>query len=135
MTAAAAEIDFAELGEQLAGLLDRHAAAREKSGWDDDPILGELLRRIQADESLHLAFYRDAVKAALAQQPALAAEVVDEIERFREPVTVLPDYEQRKEAIWQAGISNLEVFRQQVIAPLVAYWDIAEEAVDRRWLP
>lgn len=29
---AAAEIDFAELGEQLAGLLDRHAAAREKSG-------------------------------------------------------------------------------------------------------
>jgi acyl-[acyl-carrier-protein] desaturase len=102
---------------------------------EDDPILGELLRRIQADESLHLAFYRDAVKAALAQQPALAAEVVDEIERFREPVTVLPDYERRKEAIWQAGICNLEVFRQQVIAPLVAYWDIADEAVDRRWRP
>lgn len=101
---------------------------------DSDPLLVELLRRVQADESLHLAFYRDAVRLALDHNPHLKSVVHEEINNFREPVTVLPDYEQRKATIWREGISNINVFRTNVVEPLLRYWHIPEsEETLRRW--
>lgn len=92
-----------------------------------------MLRRVQADESLHLSFYRDAAKAALQQQPSLAAIALDEIRRFREPVAVLPDYETRKEQIWRTGISDLAVFRTHVIKPLLEHWNLDVGQLQGRW--
>jgi acyl-[acyl-carrier-protein] desaturase len=102
---------------------------------ESDPLLVALLRRVQADESLHLAFYRDAVRLSLEQRRDLEPVVLDELTRFREPVTVLPDYEQRKAQIWHAGLSSLGAFGEQVVAPLLRYWRIDDIAALRRWTP
>ncbi|MEU6998078.1 acyl-ACP desaturase [Nonomuraea sp. NPDC046570] len=98
-----------------------------------DPILADLLRRVQADESLHLAFYREAVKVALQQDPSLAEAVHRGFMGFREPVTVLPDYEERKGLIWDNGLSNLHVFRAEVVEPLLRYWGLDDGRALARW--
>lgn len=98
-----------------------------------DPLLVDLLRRVQADESLHLAFYRDAVKLVLDQRPDLAPVVHRGLMSFREPVAVLPDYEARKTVIWETGVSSLEVFRTEVVEPLLKHWGLDDPAVLRRW--
>ncbi|WP_433217035.1 acyl-ACP desaturase [Microtetraspora malaysiensis] len=98
-----------------------------------DPLLADLLRRVQADESLHLAFYREAVRLALRQRPELAEVVHRGLMGFREPVTVLPDYEDRKALIWDTGLSNLQVFRTEVVEPLLNYWGLEDPAARARW--
>lgn len=87
-----------------------------------DPLLGSLLQRVQDDESLHLAFYRGAVKRCLEQDRGLEATVYRMVRDYREPVTVLPDYEERKLQIWEAGLSSLPAFREGVVEPLLRFW-------------
>lgn len=50
--------------------------------------------------------------------------------RDREPVTVLPDYEERKSVVWDSGLNDLAIFRTEVVAPLLRYWGLAALA---RW--
>jgi hypothetical protein len=60
--------------------------------------------------------------------------VLQSLLNYREPVTVLPDYELRKYAIWQLGVSNIDVFAREVVTPLMRYWELEEAApVASRW--
>lgn len=93
-----------------------------------DPLLEALLRKVQTDESLHLAFYRDAVRLCLQQQPGLVQRVFTVLRDYREPVTVLPDYEQRKQAVWEAGLSSGPAFRRDVVDPLLRFWQVEAAA-------
>ncbi len=99
-----------------------------------DPLLVEILNRIQVDETLHFSFFRDAVRACLRKNPRLKTVVLQSLLNYREPVGVLPDYEMRKEAIWQLGVSNIDVFAREVVTPLMRYWELEEAApVASRW--
>jgi acyl-[acyl-carrier-protein] desaturase len=91
---------------------------------DSDPILTALLRKVQTDEALHLAFYRDSVRLCLERNPNLVGRLFTVLRTYHEPVTVLPDYQDRKQQIWQAGVSSREGFKRDVITPLLRYWNV-----------
>jgi acyl-[acyl-carrier-protein] desaturase len=96
-----------------------------------DPLLGRLLEKVQADESLHFAFYRGAVERCLQTDPSLVDVVYRTIRDYREPITVLPDYDERKLQIWEAGISSQPAFHYNVIEPLLRYWKLDYPSIHR----
>jgi acyl-[acyl-carrier-protein] desaturase len=95
-----------------------------------DPVADRLLSRIAADENLHMVFYRDLVSAALAIAPdqvlvALAAEVT----AFEMPGVNVPRFLRRSVLIADAGIYDVRLHRNEVVAPLVRYWQALETPV------
>jgi acyl-[acyl-carrier-protein] desaturase len=89
----------------------------------NDPVADRLLGRIAADENLHMIFYRDLVEAALAVAPdqtltAIAAEVT----QFRMPGVGQPGFLRRSALIADAGIYNVRLHRDEIVAPLLAHW-------------
>jgi acyl-[acyl-carrier-protein] desaturase len=92
-----------------------------------DPVAEKLLSRIAADENLHMVFYRDLITAALEMVPdqallALAAEVKD----FGMPGASVQGFLQRKVLIAEAGIYDVRLHRDEVVAPLVRHWQALE---------
>jgi acyl-[acyl-carrier-protein] desaturase len=88
-----------------------------------DPVADRLLARIAADENLHMIFYRDLVAASLALAPdqtmvAIAAEVVG----FQMPGTGVPGFLRKSIQIADAGIYDVRIHREEVVAPLVRHW-------------
>jgi len=92
-----------------------------------DPAADRLLSRIAADENLHMVFYRDLVSAVLAIAPdqvlvALAAEVT----AFDMPGASVPGFLRRSALIADAGIYDVRLHRNEVVAPLVRHWQALE---------
>src|SRR5438128_2374440 len=65
---------------------------------DEDPLLGAALRRIAKDETLHMAFYRDVVRAHLDKDPDYLRPLAAVMVRFEMPwsSSVLHDFEERR---------------------------------------
>jgi len=108
----------------------------------DDPEGFAVMTRVAQDENLHHLFYRDMATKAFEIDPSgmmLAAD--DVIRRFEMPGTGIPDFDRHAKAIARAGIYDLAVHHDQVVAPMVErVWKIssltdltpeAEEARDR----
>lgn len=90
-----------------------------------DPVLDRLLARVAADENLHMVFYRSLVAEALVLAPsetlaAIAAEVAD----FAMPGTGIPGFVRRAALVARAGIYDLPIHREEVVAPLLAFWRV-----------
>lgn len=110
------------------------------AGEREDPDLARILRRLAKDETLHYAFYRDAVKAHLEVNPNYVWPLVKVLIQFQMPGANMPDFDQRMKIIAQeAGYGPAQYYRQ-VIGELVRYWDLyrlhptyaeAQEALDR----
>jgi acyl-[acyl-carrier-protein] desaturase len=88
-----------------------------------DPVADRLLARVAADENLHMVFYRDLVAAALALAPeqtivAIAAEVVG----FAMPGVGVPGFLHKSLRIAEAGIYDVRLHRDEVVAPLLRQW-------------
>jgi acyl-[acyl-carrier protein] desaturase len=88
-----------------------------------DPVAERLLARVAADENLHMVFYRDLVAAALALAPdqtvvAIAAEVVG----FEMPGVGVPGFHHKSLRIAEAGIYDVRLHRDEVVAPLLRQW-------------
>ena len=88
-----------------------------------DPVADRLLARIAADENLHMVFYRDLVAAALALAPeqtmvAIAAEVV----AFQMPGIGVPGFLRKSLQMAEAGIYDVRLHRDEVVAPLIRQW-------------
>jgi acyl-[acyl-carrier protein] desaturase len=93
----------------------------------DDPVADRLLTRIAADENLHMIFYRNLIAAALELAPdqaltAIAAEVVG----FQMPGTGVPGFRRKSVQIADAGVYDLRLHRDEVVAPLVRHWQALE---------
>jgi acyl-[acyl-carrier-protein] desaturase len=74
-----------------------------------------------------MVFYRDLIAAALELAPdqtlgAIAAEVVG----FQMPGTGVPGFRRKSVAIADAGIYDLRLHRDEVVAPLVRHWRALE---------
>jgi acyl-[acyl-carrier-protein] desaturase len=116
---AVAYVAFQELATRVA-----HRATGRLSG---DEGLDKLLRRVAADENLHMVLYRDLMAAALDVDPAAALEaIVAEVAGFEMPGTGIPGFVRRAAVIAKAGIYDLRVHRDDVVMPLLRFWNVFE---------
>ena len=93
---------------------------------DEDPLLGAALRRIAKDETLHMAFYRDVVKAHLDKDPDYLRPLAAVMVRFEMPwsSSVLHDFEERRAYLATRGVFRLSDYLDEVVQPLWSYWGL-----------
>jgi acyl-[acyl-carrier-protein] desaturase len=92
-----------------------------------DPVANRLLSRIAADENLHMVFYRDVLRAALAIEPSAAVRaIVDEVIGFQMPGAGIPGFLRKAADIAKAGIYDLRAHRDEVLLPILRHWGIFE---------
>jgi acyl-[acyl-carrier protein] desaturase len=93
---------------------------------EEDPALCAALRRIAKDETLHMAFYRDVVKAHLDLDPDYLRPLADVMLRFEMPWTaaVLGDFEDRRARLAEHGVFRLSDYLEEVVQPLWSYWGL-----------
>ena len=102
-------------------------AHRNTGRYSDDPVADRIMVRIAADENLHMVFYRDILKAALAIEPSAAVRaIVDEVLRFQMPGAGIPNFLRKAADIAKAGIYDLRVHRDEVLLPVIRHWGIFE---------
>ena len=107
--------------------LATRVAHRNTGRLADDPVADALLTRIATDENLHMVFYRDLMAAALAIAPEQTMEAIAaEVRRFEMPGTGMPGFLRKSLLIADAGIYDARVHRDEVVAPLVKYWRLAD---------
>lgn len=92
----------------------------------EDPGLARALRRLAKDETLHMAFYRDAVKAHLDVEPNYVYPLADVILRFELPGSGMPNYVERMNLMATKANFGPAEFYTQVIDVLWRYWEIDE---------
>jgi acyl-[acyl-carrier-protein] desaturase len=90
-----------------------------------DPIADKLLLRISKDENLHMVFYRNIVQAALAIAPdATMRAIADEVIGFEMPGATMAGFRRNSMIIAKAGVYDLRLHHDEVIAPVLKYWDV-----------
>ena len=89
------------------------------------PLAEQLLARIATDENLHMVFYRNLVAAALDREPdATMSAIRDEVVGFQMPGQGMPNYLRNSATIAKAGIYDLRLHHDEVIAPVLRFWKI-----------
>lgn len=96
---------------------------------DQDKALGILLKAIAKDETLHYAFYRDAVRAYLEEDPDKIATVCDIVPRFSMPGSGMPDFGERMKVISRYGGYGPAEYLKQVVQPILQHWGVFEHEV------
>jgi len=91
-----------------------------------DPDLSRLLRRLSKDESLHFAFYRDAVKAYLSIDHNFIYYIEKVMTNFRMPGHEMPNFEERMNiAALEANYGPVAYFKQ-VYEYLLETWGVRD---------
>lgn len=89
------------------------------------PIAEQLLQRIAGDENLHMVFYRNLMDAALDRDPdAAMCAIRDEVVGFEMPGAGMPDFTRNSVTIAKAGIYDLRLHHDEVLAPVLRFWKI-----------
>ena len=88
--------------------------------------LAAALRRIAKDETLHMAFYRDVVKAHLDLDANYLRPLAAVMLRFEMPwsASVLRDFEERRAILAARGVFRLSDYLDEVVQPLWSYWEL-----------
>lgn len=111
-----------------------------RAGEREDPVLATILRQLAKDETLHYAFYRDAVKAHLELNPNYVWPLVRVLIEFQMPGANMPDFKSRMEIIAREAQYGPAQYYRQVIQELARYWNVyqlhptygeAQAAIDR----
>jgi acyl-[acyl-carrier-protein] desaturase len=92
----------------------------------DDPGLADALRRIAKDETLHMAFYRDVVKAHLDLDPGYVQPLAAVMLRFQMPwsAAFAGDFVERQAYVAAHGGFTLADYYRDVVQFLWSYWGI-----------
>ncbi len=91
---------------------------------NEDPLLARALRRLAKDETLHMAFYRDAVKMHLEAEPNYVYPLADVLMKFEMPGSGMPNYVERAELLAAEANYGPEQYYSQVVDVLWKYWDV-----------
>jgi acyl-[acyl-carrier-protein] desaturase len=94
----------------------------------EDPKLSRALRRLAKDETLHMAFYRDAVKIHLDAEPNYVYPLADVIMKFEMPGSGMPDYMERTEVLAAKANYGPSEYYTHVIDYLWRYWGVDQLA-------
>lgn len=88
-------------------------------------IAEQLLQRIATDENLHMVFYRNLMAAALDHDPdAAMCAIRDEVVGFQMPGAGMPDFTRNSVTIAKAGIYDLRLHHDEVVAPVLRFWKV-----------
>jgi acyl-[acyl-carrier-protein] desaturase len=90
----------------------------------EDPRLSRALRRLAKDETLHMAFYRDAVKMHLEVEPNYVYPLAETILKFEMPGSGMPDYIERTELLANEVNYGTEQYYRFVVDKLWMDWEI-----------
>jgi len=91
----------------------------------DDETAYELMKNIAADENHHFVFYKTVMKKMLDDFPEAALEgIYNTFTNFQMPGTGIPGYLRRSIDIARAGVYNLRVHHDNVVAPLISQWGL-----------
>jgi acyl-[acyl-carrier-protein] desaturase len=114
-----AYVSFQELATRVS-----HRNTGRVSG---DPVCEQLMARIAADENLHMLFYRNVIGAAfdLAPNQTMRA-VTDVVTGFHMPGHSIDGYLRKAVSIANAGIYDLRLHHDDVLAPIIRQWKIME---------
>jgi acyl-[acyl-carrier-protein] desaturase len=114
-----AYVSFQELATRVS-----HRNTGRASGC---PLADQLLARIAADENLHMVFYRNLMAAALdiAPDDAMVA-ICDEVINFAMPGSGMTDFAKNALTIAKAGIYDLRIHHDDVLVPVLRFWNIFE---------
>lgn len=88
----------------------------------EDEKLARALRRLAKDETLHMAFYRDAVKAHLEVEPNYIYPLAEVIMKFEMPGSGMPGYQERVEVLATEADFGPAEYYTQVLDVLWKYW-------------
>ncbi|HZY76450.1 MAG TPA: acyl-ACP desaturase [Jatrophihabitantaceae bacterium] len=89
------------------------------------PIAEQLLQRIATDENLHMVFYRNLMAAALDRDPdAAMCAIRNEVVGFQMPGAGMPDFTRNSVTIAKAGIYDLRLHHDEVVAPVLRFWKV-----------
>ncbi|MFL0292587.1 acyl-ACP desaturase [Mycobacterium sp. SMC-18] len=114
-----AYVSFQELATRVS-----HRNTGRASGC---PLADQLLARIAADENLHMAFYRNLMAAALDIAPDDAMVAIrDEVINFAMPGLGMADFAKNALTIAKAGIYDLRIHHDDVLVPVLRFWNIFE---------
>lgn len=116
---AVAYVSFQELATRVS-----HRNTGKSTGC---PLAEQLLARIALDENLHMIFYRNLVAAAFEIAPDETMSAVrDEVVGFQMPGATMPDYLRNSVTIAKAGIYDLRLHHDAVVAPILKFWQVFE---------
>jgi acyl-[acyl-carrier-protein] desaturase len=91
------------------------------------PLAEQLLARISVDENLHMVFYRNLMAAAFDLMPdAAMCAIRDEVVGFAMPGQGMPNFLRNSVTIAKAGIYDLRLHHDEVIAPVLKFWRVFE---------
>ena len=92
-----------------------------------DPVGYDVMKRVCSDENLHQLFYRDLAAAAFEVDPnTMMIALEKQVRTFAMPGTGIPDFEAHSRRIAKAGIYDLQIHHEQILAPVVLrQWDAA----------
>jgi acyl-[acyl-carrier-protein] desaturase len=86
-----------------------------------------MLARIATDENLHMIFYRNMLAAAFEREPNLTMQAVrDVVLDFQMPGHTIDGFGRRSLQIANAGIYDLRQHKDQVLAPVLRQWKVAD---------
>ncbi|MFN3255886.1 MAG: acyl-ACP desaturase [Ilumatobacter sp.] len=90
-----------------------------------DPVGYDVMKRVASDENLHQLFYRDLATAAVEADPnSMMIAMEKQVRSFAMPGTGIPDFDHHAALIAQAGIYDLQIHHEQILAPVVLrQWD------------
>jgi acyl-[acyl-carrier-protein] desaturase len=92
-----------------------------------DPVAERLMARVAADENLHYIFYRDVATAAIEIDPsAMVRAMHRQILGFAMPGLELPGFRDKAIRIAAAGIYDLRIHHDQVLAPVLRHWKLVD---------
>jgi acyl-[acyl-carrier-protein] desaturase len=86
----------------------------------DDKAGNDVMKRVAADENLHYLFYKDVTTAALTLDPSTMVLAMErQVKGFSMPGAGIDDFSNHAKAIADAGIYNLGIHHDQILAPVI----------------
>lgn len=90
-------------------------------------IADEMLKRIAADENMHMLFYRNLANSALDVAPLqMLRAIIDEIKDFEMPGSNIAGFRLSALEIANAGIYDTPRHYEEVIMPVIKQWRVFE---------
>ncbi len=117
MLRSVAYVSFQELATRI--------SHRNTGKYTQDPYCEQMLARIAQDENLHMVFYRNLLAAALEIAPEQTLKAVrDVVSTFQMPGHTIQDFGRRSVQIAMAGIYDLRIHKDEVLAPVLKTWKV-----------
>ncbi|HWI03991.1 MAG TPA: acyl-ACP desaturase, partial [Acidimicrobiales bacterium] len=86
----------------------------------EDKAGNDVMKRVAADENMHYLFYKDVAVAALSVDPSTMVLAMErQVKHFEMPGAGIDDFSNHAKAIAEAGIYNLSIHHDQILAPVI----------------